>query len=452
MAWITGILAGTGVSGALQVPMEILNYELSAIAKHRPFDPTALVNSLRRGEISEQVFLSEFNKNGFTDEKASQFYNISLGTQGVMEIIARLRRKIITMEDAEKEAEFIGFSPEQMHKVEEATRIYYSPQDLIRFLVREVYTPEIRERFRQDEEFPEQAIEKAAIIGMSSEVVRDYWAAHWELPSIQQGYEMFYRFRPEDRPQWENEMKEMGIIPDTVETNIDDITTLQRTADMNPFWRSRQLGIAFRPLTIRMLRQQVRLRILNYDQTIYQFKKMGFSDRDAQRNTWFAIIFESITEWREMLKAQEITEEEIRAELVDWRVPPNIIEDIWKRKLEPSLEGQVVEEKGLLKSETKKRFLLDLDTRDESLELLRLLKYNEKTAKMIIEVWELEKEGKKQKDRNLSKTDLFKSFDAGKRTEASLATGLNEIGFSEEATKELIEVHKIRKKDKEAKL
>jgi len=448
---LIGMLGGIGVSGALQVPMEILSYELNAVAKHKPFDPATLTTALKRKEIDEATFLREFNKNGYTDEKASQFFNLTLNTQGILEIITRFRRNHIDMKTAEEEAAFINYSPEQFHKIEEATRVIFGTGDLIRFLVREVFTPEIRERFQQDDEFPEAAISEAAKIGMDEKTLKDYWAAHWELPTIQQGYEMYFRFRPEDRAQWEDEVKEIGLNPDDVQTELEDLTTLQRTQDLMPFWRGKQLGIAFRPLTIRMLRQQVRLRILNYEQTIYQFKKMGFSNKDAQFNTWFSLIFESLTDWKDGLKDKEITEEQIKAEMTEWRIPNNIQTDIWTRKLEPSLDGQVGEEKDLLKSEIKKRFLLDLDTRDEALSLLESMKYNEKTAKLILEVWELQKDGTKQKERQLNKTDLFKSFNKKIRSLNSLKDGLEKIGYTREAAEELIEINRIKQAEKKEK-
>lgn len=448
---LLGMVGGMGLSGVAQIPLEILNYELNKVAQHKPFDPNTLSLALKRGEISPEVYLEEFKKNGFTEEKSTQFYNITMSTQGIAELITRFRRGFITMEQAEKEAEFINFSPEQFHKIEEATRYIFTPQDLITWLVREVFTPKIRERFRQDDEFPEAAIEQAAKLGMDEETLKNYWAAHWQLPSIQEGYNMLFRFRPEDRAQWEPEMKELGLVPDNLETNLDDLVTLQRTQDMNPFWRPKQLGIAFRPLTIRMLRQQVRLRIKGYENTVYQFKKMGFSDNDSKFNTWFSLIFESLTDWKDGLKNKEITEEAIRTEMNIWQIPIDIQDRVWKNKLEPSVEGQISSEKEIVKGEVKKRFMLDLDTREEALEQLDLLKYNEKAAKLILEVWELEKEGKGKKERLLSKADLFKSYNNGIRSLNSLRDGLEKLRYSREAADELIRINDKKQSAKKEK-
>jgi len=91
--------------------------------------------------------------------------------------------------------------------------------DMIRFAVREVYSPDVRARFGQDDDYPEAFTAKAALHGLSEEDAKAYWAAHWELPSTEQGFRMFHRSLI-DKPTLE---------------------LLLRAKDIMPFWRDKGL-------------------------------------------------------------------------------------------------------------------------------------------------------------------------------------------------------------------
>ncbi|GAI14199.1 unnamed protein product, partial [marine sediment metagenome] len=62
--------------------------------------------------------------------------------------------------------------------------------------MREVYTPEIAEAFGQFDgldEVVERASADIKAIGLTKETFAKYWAAHWMLPSVGQGFEMVHR-------------------------------------------------------------------------------------------------------------------------------------------------------------------------------------------------------------------------------------------------------------------
>src|SRR3972149_8120386 len=65
--------------------------------------------------------------------------------------------------------------------------------DVLRFALREVYNPELVARYRMLEGFPDAAQADARRAGLDPETMLKYWAAHWTLPSREQGYEMFHR-------------------------------------------------------------------------------------------------------------------------------------------------------------------------------------------------------------------------------------------------------------------
>ena len=444
----TGI--GFGTATALQPFMNMASQQLNKLIQQEIFDPSTLATLKIRSLVTDEDYYEQFNKHGLTKQKADQYLAGSKHLQGIEDIIIRYRRTLIDKKTAILEAQEIGIDPAIFEKMLKSSEYIYTPQDLIVFMVREVFNPQIRKLYEQDADFPESAYKEFDKIGISKELALDYWAAHWKLPSIEQGFEMMFRYRPEDKEFWEKEAKEIGLDVSQLSTTQEDMRSLLKTNDTMKFWREKTLGIAFRPLTLRMLQQQVRLRILDRKNTEYQYRKMGYSNQDAKNNTSFSFLYESLGDWQEMLKNSQITESDIRSEMNEWGVPQKIQDTIWTRKLEPVTESQVTKEKEISVVYLKKGFQIGKINRDEVLAGLKLLKYAEKTSKFMIEIWALEMEDTSSKPKLLSKAEHLKQFSLGIDDEQQTENNLRAIGYTIEAAKELIFLQKVKDKIAEA--
>jgi len=133
--------------------------------------------------------------------------------------------------------------------------------DLIRMAVREAFTPEIAEKFGQYADFPPAFAEWALKQGLTTEWAQRYWAAHWDLPSPSQGFEMLHR----------------GAISEA------DLDTLLRALDVMPFWRAPLKAIAFNPLTRVDVRRMYHLGVLTDAEVIKSYKDLGYNEENAQR-------------------------------------------------------------------------------------------------------------------------------------------------------------------------
>ncbi|MEN4013990.1 MAG: hypothetical protein ROW48_18315 [Bellilinea sp.] len=137
--------------------------------------------------------------------------------------------------------------------------------DLIRMAVRDVFTPEIRERFGQDEDYPLDFDRLAVKIGLDKEWAKAYWAAHWDLPSPMMGYEMLHR----------------GIIDE------DTLNLLLRALDIMPFWRDKLIQISYNPLTRVDVRRMYQLGVLTEDEVYRSYLDIGYNPTNARRLTEF---------------------------------------------------------------------------------------------------------------------------------------------------------------------
>jgi hypothetical protein len=132
--------------------------------------------------------------------------------------------------------------------------------DLIRFMVREVYREDIVRLYRMDEDYPPQIEEHAARHGYSAWWCKAYWRAHWELPSVTQGYEMFHR-EVIDKPTLE---------------------TLMRTLDIMPFWRDKLIQISYNLIPRVDLRRAWEAGVITDEELERRMRWTGYSPEDAR--------------------------------------------------------------------------------------------------------------------------------------------------------------------------
>jgi len=140
-----------------------------------------------------------------------------------------------------------------------------SAPDLIRMAVKEVFTPEIVQKYGQMQDFPADFAKWGAQIGLSEVWCKNYWAAHWDLPSPTQGYEMLHR----------------GVI------TYDDLKVLLRALDVMPYWRDKLIQIAYAPYTRVDIRRMYKLGILDREGVKKAYKDIGYDDEHAEGLTKF---------------------------------------------------------------------------------------------------------------------------------------------------------------------
>ena len=143
-------------------------------------------------------------------------------------------------------------------------------QDIIHFAVREVYNPATVAAFGQLEGFEDiwkLAENDATAAKLPKDVLAKYWAAHWELPSINQAYEMLHR----------------GFI------KTEDLDRLLVAADVMPFWRDKLKAISFSTFTRVDIRRMHKLGVLDLAGVLKAHKDIGYNAVDAQRLTDFVV-------------------------------------------------------------------------------------------------------------------------------------------------------------------
>lgn len=187
----------------------------------------------------------------------------------VEDILELRRRGDIDSEKMTRLLDGAGYDPEARAGLLQLQWRIPGVQDLIRMAVKEAFTPEIAEQFGQYADFPAAIAEWTAKQGLSAEWTQRYWAAHWDLPSTTQGYEMLHR----------------GVIKE------EELDLLLRAQDVMPWWRDKLKAIAFNPLTRVDVRRMYQLGVLDEPGVIRAYKELGYNAENSQRMLEFTKIY-----------------------------------------------------------------------------------------------------------------------------------------------------------------
>ena len=210
--------------------------------------------------IDDESLKKIISKQGFLEkEDEKKLFEMRYIPPNLFDLRTMLFRKMITEDDFDAAVQKMGYSEGDADRIRAASYFLPPPSDLIRFAVRDIYTPEVAEKFRLFEDFPQDFAREADRIGIEEPVARQYWAAHWDLPAPGQGFNMFHR----------------GII------SFDELRTLLRALDVNPFWRDRMIQLSYNLVPRRALAGWVKQDIISFDDTVQKYLDLGYRPSDA---------------------------------------------------------------------------------------------------------------------------------------------------------------------------
>lgn len=180
-----------------------------------------------------------------------------------------------------------GFNSERQEIIKEVRRYVPNANDLIRFTVRDVFREDIVEKYGYDTDFDKISddlqpwLDK---IGMDKDVMRNYWRAHWALPSIGQGFDMLHRGQIE----------------------IEDIRTLLKISDVAPAWVEPIIKVAYSPYTRVDVRRMYASGIIDKDAVMRAYLDLGYDDEHADNLTSWTIA-ESMSTEKDLSKTEILT-------------------------------------------------------------------------------------------------------------------------------------------------
>ena len=214
---------------ALQYPNEIERLKQIAFEHGRPqlLDAASVLEYIKRNPDAQDVVVNNLALAGYSSTRINQLISMIHQPLGLMENTVALRRGFITPEVFADKLRILGLAPDDVELAEKLSMQLPPIGDLIRMVVRDTFEPDVVEAGKLSEGFEQFPIEFAEQQGINDYWSEKYWQAHWELPSLNQGFEMLHRGKI-DQAQ---------------------LLALFKAADLAPgYWEPMQ-EIAFRPFS-----------------------------------------------------------------------------------------------------------------------------------------------------------------------------------------------------------
>lgn len=289
--------------------------------------------------------------------------------------------------------------------------------DLVRMAVREAFTPEIAERFGQYQDFPGAVAEYAAMQGLDEEWAKRYWAAHWDLPSTTQGFEMLHR----------------GVISEA------DMSLLLRAQDVMPFWRDKLTAIAYNPLTRVDVRRMYHLGVLTEEEVLQAYRNLGYNAENAANLLEFTKVYygpedeDPEEQDRELTKAEILdgyrkrilTADQARTALLEMGYPAAKAEFYLSRedlKAEQALKDAYI-------SRWRSLFINGIASADEVSSNLASLGIGQAEINELLPLWYLDKI---QAESKPSRTDINRFLQKGIITQSQWTQQMQLLGYADQ--------------------
>lgn len=463
------LLSSAASSIGMQAANPIINsanQDANSILPITKPDPNTLFRLRHRNRITRETYLEFMRTWGYDEFIAEDMFQGDVQLLGIQENLVLFRRDMLkdalgtNEENYVRNLGFLGVGRNAALKLITATEVIANEQQLITFMVREVFNDEIRTKFGQDLEFPDdiagnktKILPEFAKIGISETLARRIWASHWELPDFGRAAQAMYRFSPEDKQFWLEEITQMGLTEEGVTTEIDTLDTLLKTQDVMPFWRQKILATSFENLGQLQLRWAIRFRFVKYDEAVYLHKRQGLPLKWAILVTKISFVVQSITDWKDGIKSGSMTMKDVETEMAEWKITEPAIIKVVKQKLSSDEAEGVSKYREISLAKIVKALKQKQIERPKALELIQKLKYEEATAKFILDVETFDDTLEKpQKDKDLTKADIIAAFKTDRLTKAESNARLLELKYSNEEAAILLDIAervKLGKSDKD---
>lgn len=231
--------------------------------KNNPIEPLSVANLLvavRRGIVGEDWAKDHAKRTGYSPELFDIAMRVSstlLPVQSYVELWRRSQDDSV-LDNLRK----LGLGDEDISALRVLAYALPTPSDLTRFMARDVYDDDAVTSGGLDTDF-EKKTDKAPWkeIGIDITTLRQYWRAHWSMPSPSMYYEMFHR----------------GLIDEAA------LTEALKISDYAPGWIPRMVAINYNvPGRIDVRRMFQTGVISTHEDLVKRHKDMGYSPADSE--------------------------------------------------------------------------------------------------------------------------------------------------------------------------
>jgi hypothetical protein len=379
--------------------------------------PMILIQAGLLHDRSFESVVEDIRLAGIHPDYCNDYMHAVLSKPNPEEMIRYRLRTDPDLSDLTRDLSRIGVHPDYIDVYKQLAYPVPPIGDMITMAVREAFSPGIAARFGQYDDYPTDLTRFASMNGISEEWAKRYWAAHWSLPSPQQGFEMFHR----------------GII------TYDDLSLLMRALDIMPFWRDKLIQAAYKPLTRIDVRRMFQLGVLSEGEVEKAYRDVGYDNqnasrlrdyvvRDTQRSQSGMSVSKVVTAYKNGYTTRSDANNTLIMLGISSHTASNILESADKQ-----LQWQRVKD-GI--AAIGHQYTTGLKTEQETRQALSAYSLDQIKVTNLLDKWE--KDGAKMHDELWTKADTIGLYKKGIITQARASQELSALGYNTERANALI--------------
>lgn len=280
-----------GLIRAIQEPnLEKARQHESELNPWRLLGLQDIYKAYHRGAISGGQAYKEALRHGFDAERYQVLHNVYLQRPDLVTLLEMLRRGQTTTQSAAEVLKGDGHDPEWIDRLLALQTRLPTQQEVLTWMIRDVFSPQVRQTLRLDEDYPDAITPFFQQLGLTEEHARNSWAAHWQLPSLTLSFEMLHR----------------GLI---TEPQLEQILV---AADVLPSLRQSIKDAAYRPLTRVDARRMHDMGVLDREQLLQAYRDIGYNDHNAELLVrWTELYNADAEETADEVETKELTRTQI---------------------------------------------------------------------------------------------------------------------------------------------
>jgi len=314
-----------------------------------------------------------------------------------------------------------GWTEERIEALKFFTLFYPSPMDLVNWQAKEVFEPTMIAKYGLKDELGDLRREDFYKAGMSDEQIDNFWMAHWEHPEFRTVVEMLRRtdFSEEDMAAW------------------------FRLVEIPPYWRDKLIEISYEVPTRVDVRRFWDMRTIDEARLREVYTHQGYHGKDLDDYVLWTKVYVAFPDLIARWKNGFITLDDVRAELTGYGMPADRLEELIETKMKSTAGDQTTTERDITKTDIYKGVKQGVITREEAIELLMDLGYEEDTADYLLTINIPEdEEDVIVKERDLTKTDIIKGLKTEVITEDEALDKLLELRYAPLDAEFLLKIYK----------
>jgi len=240
------------------------------------FTPETLANMVAQNIATYEQAVMEGAWSGLDRAHMDQLILLAGEPPGMGELFDLLNRGIITEDDVRQGLKESRVKNKYIDNLMKLRFIIPPLSDIVRMAVRDAWRDDVAGKYGYDQDYPQEFAANAQKLGLDPDWAKRYWRAHWELPSVNEVFEMLHR------------SSETGVTSADVEEYL-------RINDYPSYWRDKLLKISYEVFTRVDVRRMYKLGVLDRDGVKRAYLDLGYDETRAEKLTDFTVKYEDET-------------------------------------------------------------------------------------------------------------------------------------------------------------